>query len=165
MEKRSLKNKLGYTGAGATVLAAVLSPFLLYPLFTRGFSSLGLHVDEMYSGGPTVRTIQAAGYIIDVHRQVSPHMVQREKQFVQLDWKPASTLPQHVSDIVDIDGDGKPDIHVSFDVPKDARALLRVNVEPLNPRYESMRNVSKEKFSALIVRVDNAVLVRDPVTQ
>jgi hypothetical protein len=157
--------KLAYTGAGLTVFAAVLIPFFLYGVFTKGFSSLGLHVDEVYSGGPTVRTIQAAGYNIDIHRPVSPHMFQREKPFVQLDWRPASTLPAHVSDLVDIDGDGKPDVHVSFDVPKDPKAPLRVNVEPLNRRYEAMRNVGKVKFSALIVRVDDAVLVRIPIAQ
>lgn len=157
--------KLGNTAAGLTVFAAVLVPFFLYGIFTKGFASLGLHVDEMYAGGPKVRTVQAAGYTIDIHRPVSPHMFQRERPFVQLDWKPASALPAHVSDIVDIDGDGKADVHVSFDVPKDPKAPMRVDVQALNPHYESMRNVGKQKFSALIVRVDDAVLVRIPVTQ
>ena len=162
---RMLTAKLGYAGAGVTVLAAVLAPFFLYGIFTKGFANLGLHVDEMYSGGPTVRTVQATGYVIEVHRPVFPHMLQSEKAFVQLDWKAASALPAHVSDLVDIDGDGKPDVHVSFDVPKDPKAPLRVNVEPLNPRYEAMRNVGKEKFSTLIVRVDDAILVRVPLAQ
>ncbi len=73
-----------------------------------------------------------------------------------------SALPQHVSDSVDVDGDGQPDVRVSFDVPRDAKALLHVDVEPLNPRYSGMRNVGKEKFSRLIVRVDNRILVRFP---
>ncbi|HXZ41905.1 MAG TPA: hypothetical protein VEG68_14270 [Terriglobales bacterium] len=162
---RKLAAKLGYTGAGLTIFAAVLAPFLLYGVFTKGFSSLGLHVDEVYSGGPRVRTVQAAGYTIDIHRQVSPHLFQSEKPFVQLDWKPVSSLPPHVSDLVDIEGDGKPDVHVSFDVPKDPKAPLRVNVEPLNPRYEAMQDVGKEKFSALIVRVDDAILVRIPLAR
>jgi len=157
--------KLGYTGAGLTVFAAVLAPFLLYGLFTKAFASLGLHVDEVYSGGPRVRTIQAAGYSIDIHRQVSPHMLQSEKLFVQLDWRPATALPSHVSDLVDIDGDGKPDVRVSFDVPKDPKAPLRVDVDSLNPRYPAMHNVGKQKFSKLIVRVDDAILVRIPVAQ
>lgn len=163
MDKTKLTAKLGYTGAGMTLLAAVLAPFLLYGLFTKGFSTLGLHVDEMYSGGPIVRTIQDAGYTVSIHREVSPHMLQREVPFVQLDWKPANALPPHVSDTVDIDGDGKPDVHVSFDVPRNPKAPLQVDVEPLNPRYEIMRNVKKEKFSTLIVRVDDAILVRVPV--
>jgi hypothetical protein len=158
-----IRAKLGYTAAGMTVFAAVLTPFLLMGLFTKGFASLGLHVDEMYTGGPKVRTVKTAAYSIDIHRPVSPHMLQREKPFVQLDWKPASALPGHVSDVVDVDGDGQPDICVSFDVPKDVKTPLRVSVEALNPRYEAMRNVGKESFSKLIVRVDNAILVRVPL--
>ncbi len=158
-----IQAKLGYTAAGLTVLAAVLTPFLLYGLFTKGFAALGLHVDEMYSGGPKVRTVKTAAYSIDIHRTVSPHMLQTEKPFVQLDWRPVSALPGHVSDAVDVDGDGQPDIRVRFDVPKDPKTPLRVNVEALNPRYEAMRNVGKERFSKLIVRVDDAILVRVPL--
>ena len=156
---------LGYTAAGLTLIAAVLVPFVLMGLFTKGFASLGLHVDEVYSGGPKVRTIKTATYNIDIHRPVYPHMFQSEKPFVQLDWKPVRALPAHVSDLVDIDGDGQPDVRVSFDVPKDPKAPLRVNVDGLNTRYESMQNVGKERFSKLIVRVDDAILVRVPLAR
>jgi len=147
-----------------TMLAAVLVPFVLMGLFTKGFTKLGLHVDEMYSGGPTVRIIQANGYTVTIHKAVYPHLLQTEKPFVQLDWKPVNALPQHVSDAVDVDGDGQPDVRVSFDVPKDSKMPLRVDVEALNPRYQAMRNVGKQKFSELIVRVDDAILVRVPLT-
>ena len=155
--------KLGYTAAGMTVFAALLVPFLLFGLFTKGFAALGLHVDEVYSGGPKVRTVQTGAYSIDIHRPVFPHLLQSENPFVQLDWRPLSALPSHVSDLVDIDGDGQPDIRVSFDVPRDAKTPLRVTVEALNPRYEPMRKVGKEKLSRLIVRVDDAILVRVPL--
>ena len=158
-----LRTRLGYTAAVMTVFAALLVPFLLMGLFTKGFAAMGLHVDEMYSGGPKLRTVQTAAYSIDIHRPVFPHMLQSEKPFVQLDWRPVSALPPHVSDVVDVDGDGQPDICVSFDVPRDAKTPLRVNVEALNPRYEAMRNVGKEKFSRLIVRVDDAIVVRVPL--
>jgi len=158
-----LRAKLAYTAAGMTVFAALLVPFLLMGLFTNGFAALGLHVDEMYSGGPKVRTVQTSAYSIDIHRPVFPHMLQSERPFVQLDWRPVSALPSHVSDLVDVDGNGQPDIRVSFDVPSDAKTPLRVNVEALNPRYEAMRNVGKEKFSRLIVRVDDVILVRVPL--
>ena len=157
-------SKLGYTAAGMTVLAAVLVPFLLMGLFTKGFTKLGLHVDEMYGGGQAVRTIQADGHTVTVHKAVYPHLLQTEKPFVQLDWKPVNALPQHVSDAVDVDGDGQPDVRVSFDVPKDPKTPLRVDVDALNPRYQAMRNVGKQKFSELIVRVDDAILVRVPLT-
>jgi hypothetical protein len=155
-----LRTKLGYMAAGMTVFAALLVPFLLLGVFAKGFAALGLHVDEMYSGGPKARTVQTAAYSIDIHRPVSPHMLQPEKPFVQLDWRPVSALPAHVSDAVDVDGDGQPDIYVTFDVPKDVKTPLRVNVEALNPHYEAMRNVGKEKFSRLVVRGDDAILVR-----
>jgi hypothetical protein len=158
-----LRAKLGYTAAGLTVLAAVLVPFLFMGLFTKGFAALGLHVDEMYSGGPKARTVKTTPYSIDVHRPVSPHMLQSEKPFVQLDWKPVGALPAHVSDAVDVDGDGQPDLQVSFDVPKDVKAPLRLNVDSLNPHYEAMHNVGKERFSKLIVRVDDVILVRVPL--
>ena len=158
-----LRAKLGYTAAGMTVFAAVLAPFVLYGLITKGVTALGLHVDEMYSGGARVRTVQAGAYTIDIHRPVLPHLLQSEKPFVQLDWKPVSALPGHVADAVDVDGDGQPDLRVSFDVPKDPKTPLRVNVEALNPRYEAMRDAGKEKFSRLIVRVDDAILVRVPL--
>lgn len=160
-----LPAKLGYTAAGLTVFAAILAPFVLFGVFTKGFATLGLHVDEMYSGGPKVRTVQASSYSIDIHRPVFPHLLQTEKPFVQLDWKPVNALPPHVSDLVDVDGDGQFDIRVTFDVPDDARTPLHVNVDPLNPRYQALRNVGKEKFSRLIVRVDDAILVRVPLAQ
>jgi hypothetical protein len=157
--------KLGYTAAGMTVVVAVLVPFLLMGMFAKGFAKLGLHVDEMYSGGPVLRTIQTLGYTIDIHRAVSPHMLQTEKPFVELEWKPVAALPDHVNDTVDIDGDGQPDVRVSFEVPKDPKAPLRVNVDSLNPHYQGMRNVGKQKFSELIVRVDDAILVRIPLVE
>jgi hypothetical protein len=160
-----LRTTLGYTAAGLTVLAALLTPFLLMGMFAKGIVALGLHVDEMYSGGPKVRTFENGAYSIAVHRPVYPHMLQTEKPFVQLDWSPVDALPAHVSDVVDIDGDGLPDIRVSFDVPRDAKAPLRVDVEPLSQRYEAMRNAGKERYSRLIVRVDNSILVRVPLAK
>jgi hypothetical protein len=157
-----LSATLGHTAAGTTMLAALLTPFLLYGLFSKGFVALGLHVDEIYSGGAKVRSIHHDAYTIDVHTPVYPRLLQSEKPFIQLDWAPISALPPHVSDSVDVDGDGQPDVRVSFDVPNDAKALLHVDVEPLNPRYSAMRNVGKEKFSRLIVRVDNRIIVRLP---
>jgi hypothetical protein len=156
---------LGYTAAALTVLAALLTPFLLMGSFSKGFIALGLQVDDVYTGGPKVRAIPMGAYSIDVHRPVYPHLLQSEKPFVQLDWTPVSALPQHVSDAVDIDGDGQPDIRVSFDVPRDPKAPLRVNVDSLNPRYQAMQNAGKDQFSRLIVRVDNAILVRVPLVK
>jgi hypothetical protein len=159
----TLRAKLGYTAAALTIVAAFLTPFLLMETFAKSFAALGLHVDEVYSGGPTLRTVQNGAYSIVIHKPVFPHMFQSEKPFVQLDWTPVSALPRHVSDVVDVDGDGQPDIRVVFDVPTDPKTPLRVNVESLNSRYKAMQNAGREQFSRLIVRVDNAVLVRVPL--
>lgn len=158
-----LRAILGYTAAGLTMLVALLTPFILMGTFAKGVSALGLHVDEVYSGGPTVRTIECGAYTIAIHRIVTPHMLQSAKPFVQMGWSPVSKLPAHVSDTVDVDGDGQPDVRVDFDVPADAKAVLHVNVEPLNTRYEAMRNAGKDDYSRLIVRVDDKILVRVPV--
>jgi len=160
---KQLKATFGYSAAGATLLLAMLVPFVLYGSFSHFFSHLGLKVDEIYSGGPKVRTIAANGYSIDVHREVMPHLLQNEKAFVQLDWRKANDLPAHVSDVVDIDGDGQPDVRVTFDVPRDRKAYLHADIESLNAKYESARNISREKFSRCIVRVDDAIIVRVPV--
>ena len=160
-----LRTTLGYTAAGATVMAAALVPFLLMGMFSKGVVALGLHVDEMYSGGPAQRVIQEGAYSITIHRTVYPHMLQNEKPFVQMDWGPVDALPGRVTDVVDIDGDGRPDVRVSFAVPNDARAPLHVDVEALSGHYEAMQNVGKEKNSRLIVRVDNSILVRVPVVR
>jgi hypothetical protein len=158
-----LRAKVGYTAAALTMVAALLVPFVLYGSIAKGVAALGLHVDEIYSGGPTVRTIQQGAYAIDVHREVTPHMLQSETPFVQLDWKPVSALPAQVSDIVDVDGDGRPDLRVNFAAPQDPKTILHADVESMNPRYESIKNAEKAKYSELIVRVDDAILVRVPL--
>ena len=138
-----LRAKLGVAAAVLTMVVALMVPFVMYGLIAKGVARLGLHVDEIYSGGPTVRTIQHQAYSINVH----------------------SALPEHVADTVDIDGDGQPDLLVSFNAPKDPKAELRVDVDPLDGRFESMKNAGKDHYSRLIVRVDDAILVRVPVPQ
>jgi hypothetical protein len=154
---------LGYTGATVTLVLAILTPFWLSGFFSRGVAALPLHIDEVITGGPVVRTIPMGSYTIQVHREVSTHMFQNEKPYVQLDWKPANALAPHISDVVDTDGDGHPDVVVGFDVPRDPKAPLHVTVEPRNPRYAELDNVAKPRFSSLIVRVDDAIVVRIPL--
>ena len=160
-----LRAKLGYLAAALTMAAALLAPFVIYGSIAKGVAMLGLHVDEIYSGGPKVRTIQQGAYTIDVHRAVTPHMLQRERPFVQLDWAPVNSLPAHVSDVVDVDGDGMPDLRVSFDAPRDPKAILHVDVEPFSSRFAEVKNAGKESYSRLIVRVDDAFLIRVPLAQ
>ncbi len=74
-----LSATLGHTAAGTTMLAALLTPFLLYGLFSNGFVALGLHVDEIYSGGAKVRSIHHDAYTIECSRaRLSPLAAERE---------------------------------------------------------------------------------------
>ena len=78
---------------------------------------------------------------------------------MQIDWKPVSKLPAHVSDLVDIDGDGQTDVHVSFDVPADPKAVqIHADVVALNLHHEGLRDPGREQYARLAVRVDDAIL-------
>lgn len=155
---------LGYTAAALTMLAAVLLPFLLFNLFIRGVAATGVRIDPVYTGGDPLRTIDQGGYQVVVHQPVwrrSP--LERTDPFVQLDWKPVSALPARVSDEIDLDGDGNPDLRAVFEAPRDPAAALRVDVTPLAPRVLPMTGVSKQSFSCLIARVGDSIVLRVPL--
>lgn len=159
-----LKSILGYTAAGLTVAAAVLTPFLLMNLFAKGVGISSIRVDPAYVGSDVVREIERPGYLVRIHREVYPHTpLQRVEPFVQVDWTPAAALPSRIDDEVDLDGDGAPDLRARFAVPREETARLRVDVEPLNGRLKPLRAVGQQSLSSLIARVDNAVIVRVPL--
>jgi hypothetical protein len=159
-----LKPILGYTAAGLTVAAAVLTPFLLMDLFAKGVAISGLRVDPAYVGSDVVREIERPGYLIRIHREVRPNTpLQRLDPFIQVDWTPAAALPAQIDEEVDLDGDGRADLRARFAVPRDTSVKLRVDVEPLGARIQPLRGVGQESFSALIARVDNAIIVRAPL--
>lgn len=157
-----IRKILGYSAAALTLVIAVLVPFVLINFLSHGVEAAGLHVDEGFVGGPVVRTIAKPGYVIQVHREFHPRWLQRTEPFVQLSWEPRQSLPAQISDDVDIDGDGKPDVRVSFATPaKDGNT--KVNVESLNPKYVALHGVGQQSFSRLIAVIHNKVVVRMPV--
>jgi hypothetical protein len=159
-----LKTVLGHSWAAAGILAAILTPFLLMQLFTSGVAATGVRVDPMYTGGEEVRTIERGPYRIAVSRVAAPiGPLQRGEPYVQLAWSPAEALPQFVSDEVDIDGDGKPDLVARFAVPRDPARRLRADVISKNPRIRELRNLGADSFSSLIVRAGNRIVLRVPV--
>ena len=123
----------------------------------------GLHVDATYSGGTVARTIERNGYQIAVYQPVRPRAMQRIEPFVQIVFKPADALPARMNEEIDLDGDGQPDVRVSFVVPADPHAPLRGDVTALNSKYQSLANVGGDSYSRLVVRVDNQVIVRVPL--
>jgi hypothetical protein len=161
----SIRSKLGYTAAALTIVCAVLIPFLLIDVFSRGVAATGVHVDDVYGGGKIVRTIEKGAYKIQVYETIHPHALQRDQPFLQIAWTPVSALPPRVSDEVDIDGDGYPDLRATFAVPRDEKTALSVDVEPLHPGIEAMHGVTRKgSFDQLIARVNNQILVRVRLT-
>ena len=154
---------LAYSAAGLTLLIAFLVPFVLMRAFANAVGHAGLHIDATYTGGKAAKTIERGGYRIEVYEAVKPHMLERTEPFVQIVFKPADKLPAQVSEEVDLDGDGQPDVRVSFAVPADANAPMRGDVTALNGKYVSLKNVASESFSRMAVRTGNEVVVRVPV--
>ena len=164
MRARILSN-LAYTGAGLTLLVAVCVPFVLFNAFSNLVGHAGLHIDATYSGGTVARTIQRTGYRIVVYQPVQPRLLERVEPFIQIVFEPADSLPARVSDDIDLDGDGRADLHVSFAVPADANAKLHCDVIALNGGYVSLQHVSDESFSRMVVRTGNKIVVRVPLNR
>jgi hypothetical protein len=154
---------LAYTGAGLTLLIAICVPFVLMGAFNDVVEHAGLHIDASYSGGTIARTMQRNNYRIEVYQPVYPRLLERVEPFVQIVFEPADSLPTHVNEEIDLDGDGRPDVRVSFAMPTDANAKMHGDVTALNGGYVSLSNVSDESFSRMVVRTGNKIVVRVPV--
>jgi hypothetical protein len=156
---KKMRSILGNAGAWVTIALAVLTPFLLYGWFERAVGSAGLRIDPEYTGGEIARVIQRDGYRIEVYRPLARRSpLQEIDPFVQMTWRPADRLPARVSDEVDVDGDGVPDLLVSFD-PK----TLQGAVTPRDGRFRAMRGSGVTSFSELIARVNDGIVVRAPL--
>jgi hypothetical protein len=159
-----LNSVLGYTGATLTVVAMLVMPFVLFPLFQQDVAATGVEVDPVYSGGTTARVFQKDGYRIVVNRPVrSRAPLDRPAAFVQITWAPAGALPSHVADEVDLDGDGRADLTARFDVPADTTSALFVDVTPAGDMVRPLHRVSRDSFSSLIARVGVRIVVRVPL--
>jgi hypothetical protein len=162
---KRLLSVIGYIAAVLTVAFAVLTPFVGFGYLIGLVAGAGFHIDPIYAGGEPERVIDKGSYQIVVHQPVLGRtlLIQREP-FVQLTWKPASSLPKHISEEVDINADNVPDLRVAFEVPPDLDKELRVDVTPLNELVRPMKQVGKESFSMLIARVGDSIVVRVPIT-
>jgi len=155
---------LGYTVAVLTIAAAVIGPLFWFGFFSRAAARTSLRVDPVYSGGEPARTISRDSYQIVIYKPVLKRApLSATGSFVQIVWKPVSALPAAIAEPLDLDGDGRPDCVVSFQVPRDPQAKLRVDVKPLNALVKPMNGVSKDSFSSLIARVNDMIVVRVPL--
>jgi hypothetical protein len=157
-------SRLGVTAAVLTVVFAVAAPVLWYSPLSQAIGRAPLRVDPIFSGGEVARTLARPGYAIAIYKPVNKRgWLSSNRPFVQLAWKPAAALPAHVRETIDLDGDGRPDLVVNFDVPRAEKAPLRVDVEPLSARVVAMHGVAIDSFSNLIARVNDAIVVRVPL--
>jgi hypothetical protein len=163
MMKRLLAT-LGYSVAVLTIAVAVIGPLFWFGFFARVAARTSLRIDPTYSGGEPARTIARDTYQIVIYKPVLKRApLSPTASFVQIVWKPVSALPAAISETLDLDGDGKPDCVVSFQVPRDPQAKLRVTVKPLNNLVQPMNEVGKDSFSSLIARVNDTIVVRVPL--
>ena len=157
---------LAYTGAAAILVVAMCTPFMLGVL-AKAVASTGIRVDPVYTGGTVARTIACRGYRIDVYQPVRQHALQQGEPFVQMAFEPVSALPKQVSEEVDLDGDGQPDVRVSFTVPADPKTRPAGEVVALNGKFQGFtmpaRVADSAAFSELMVQSNGAVVVRVPV--
>lgn len=156
---------LAYLGAAVTLAVAVSVPFVLMGAFSKVVAHAGLHVDASYTGGAVARTVEHTGYEVVVYGVVRPRALQRMDPFVQVAFKPVSALPKQVNEEIDLDGDGWPDVRVSFAVPADPRARPVGEVVAINGKFRSFRMPGDDSFSELMVQSGGAVVVRVPVSE
>jgi hypothetical protein len=155
---------LGYAIAVLTIAVAVVGPLFWFGFFGRAAARTSLRIDPSYTGGEPARTIARDTYQIVIYKPVLKRTpLSATGSFVQIVWKPVSALPATVSEPLDLDGDGQPDCVVSFQVPRDLQAKLRVTVKPLNNLVQPMNGVGKDSFSSLIARVNDTIVVRVPL--
>jgi hypothetical protein len=153
----------GYVGAALTLAIAALVPFVLMGGITQAVAHAGLRVDEVYTGGTVARSFTRNGYLVSVYEPVQPRLLQRGGPFVQVVFSPASGLPSNVDELIDLDGDGQPDVRVRFAVPGDARASLHGAVQALNSRYRSVEPIGADSFTQLLARTGDRIVLRIPL--
>jgi len=163
MMKR-LSGMLGYTVAVLTIAVAVIGPLFWFGFFSRAAARTSLRVDPVYTGGDPARTLDRDSYQIIIYKPVLKRApLSTTGSFVQIVWKPVSALPAAIAEPLDLDGDGRPDCVVSFQVPRDPHAKLLVSVKPLTDLVLPMNEVGKDSFSSLIARVNDTIVVRVPL--
>lgn len=128
-----LKSFLGYTWAVAALIIS-LATFLGYNYFSRAFAtSTGITVNPWYSGGEVMKTVNYGNYMTAMHRPVFDALIGETKEgFIQINWEPATGLPQIVSEGFDYNHDGKEDFVVTLNTVTGETTLVKSNPAVLN---------------------------------
>jgi hypothetical protein len=123
-----LKSFSGYTWAVAAIIIA-LATFFGYDYFSRMLAaSTGITVNPVYSGGEIIRIIDHGNYLTSLHRPVFDALIgQTKKGFIQINWEPATGLPQIINEKIDYNGDGTDDFIVTLNTGTGETALTKNN--------------------------------------
>jgi hypothetical protein len=162
------KSILGYSAAVLTIAVAVIGPLFWFGFFERLAASSGLRIDPIYTGGEPAqvlhRTSDRGSYDIVVYRPVARRApLAAGGEFVQVVWKPVSALPQNVRKQIDFDPGGRPGFVAAFDLPRDERAPLSLDVTPLSPHVQALKSVGRDGMTRLIARVNDTIVIRVPL--
>ena len=143
-----LKAIAGYTWAALTI-PLVLATFVGMNFWAKTLvHATGLKVSPWFTGGEVRKTIDHGGYQTSIHRPVFDGLVtDYPSGFVQIDWGPLSALPEHIAEDFEVDGDGRPAVHVEL-ATHDLTATLR----SLDPRVEGLVGIYPLK-NVLAIRV------------
>jgi hypothetical protein len=125
---KKLKSLLGYIWAAAAIIIA-LATFLGQNYFSRALAAAtGITVNPRYSGGEIVKTVDHVNYKTAMHRPVFDALIGQTKEgFIQINWAPASGLPQVISEGFDYNSDGKEDFIVTLNTDTGKATLASSN--------------------------------------
>ncbi|HNX93794.1 MAG TPA: hypothetical protein PKL14_01440 [Holophaga sp.] len=162
---RRLRSILGYGLAALVLGILLLSPFVLFSRFSGLVGGLGLRPHPKYAGGPVVRTLDRGAYRVEISAIAQPvGRLESKFRFVQVAWRPLSALPPHIEEELDLDGDGRADVRVAFEVPKDPKAPLLGHVQVLDAaKVQPIHELRRDDLSALLVRLEDRIVARIPM--
>ena len=125
---RKVKSFLGYTWAVTAIIIA-LATFFGQSYFSRTLASAtGVTINPWYSGGEIMKTVDHVNYKTAMHRPVFDALIGQTKEgFIQINWEPAVSLPQIISEGFDYNNDGKEDFTVTLNTTTGEAKLTKSN--------------------------------------
>ena len=111
-----LKPILGYLLAGLAVPVIIAMLFGMNDWMNLLVNATGVQITPWETGGAVAFQVERGGYRQEVHEPVFKALIgERKSGFVQVDWKPASSVPDIIDEQVDYDQDGTADFNVVWD--------------------------------------------------
>ena len=108
---------LGYTWAVAALFIVLATFFGMNGWANLFVDVTGLKINPWYDGGEVMQAVHRPGCQTQVHKPVFDALIGEQAEgFVQVTWVPAEgqTLPERLSDAIDVSGDGQPDFELDL---------------------------------------------------